>query len=210
MDRLWFKHTEWLGGAVALLFFLGAYLYFDIPMVFSLFMALVLFFCLFWIARSLMNREIRWEAGDMGPVEVSERIEDDLTNLHKLRTIAGKIKDQSAKDEVFDILNLSGDILNYLRESRGDLSETGCFVLYLERLTPMVEKYVRQGNDSAGEAGFSASEEAAFRRLLVKARPRLEKALAKFKKSNKTKLKSFSHILKQMMIVTNTKPQRGR
>lgn len=202
MRRLLLEYGVVLAGAVAALALLFGHFVIGAPLAVNLFVGFALFAGLALIASSWMDLRIASQARALGMNGIDEKIRQGLARVAAIRQLVPAGADKSVRDRVGRIADLAQRIFDNFKDDPSDKAKASRFLLYLDRILPLIERYARLQSTPEGRKMLQESgDDQEFRELLETAEQGFAQGLQNYLENDVVELRTFARVLKKMMHV---------
>ncbi len=194
------RHIEIWAGLAAAAALLAGVILFQAPLTPALVVAVLLYAGLYLIGVDRTENAIRKEARGLTRERMLEKIREGNKRLAVIRELGRKAGDPEVRDQILRICETGDLIFQNFGEDPDDVARSARFLLYLDRLLPLIEKYVRLSTTAAGrELLAEGGEGAEFREMLDTVEAGFNQGLKNYLAGDATEMRTFGRVLKRMM-----------
>ncbi len=157
---------------------------------------------LYIFGRGGMDERIRRQSSGLTMLDAEVRADASRDLVQRIRAAAADTPDKEASRLLRSLADLADRVLDNFKDDPGDLRKSSRFILYLEKLLPMAERYARlaatpEGRELLRERG----EDKAFLDALSKAEEAFAQGYKNYLENDVVELGRLGRVMTRMMDV---------
>ncbi len=153
-------------------------------------------------ASGSMDKKIRAEAGRLTLDSLRHKVMASQSMVDEIQKLAGQTPDTQARKKLLQLCEVSRLIFRNFQQDPRDITKSGRFILYLERILPMARHYVRVASTPQGrELLKERSEDEAFLQYLDTAIKGFNQGFKNYLDNDVVELKRLGTVVTRMMDV---------
>ncbi len=196
------RHMEVWAGLVSAVVLIAGRVLLGIPLPVAFGVAVLLYMGLYLMGAYWTEIEIGRESRGLTRERVMAKIQQGQEVLQVIRRKAADIPDPGIRDQIRRICDTGDLIFQNFEEDPTDAARSSRFLLYLERLLPLIERYTRLSATRAGrELLTRSSDDREFRQMLDTVEQGFNQGLKNYLEGDVMELRTFGRVLKKMMNV---------
>ncbi len=156
----------------------------------------------FLFASGSMDKKIRSEAGRLTLEGLKNKVLASRVMVDEIQKLAQQTPDQQAREKLLELCEVSRLIFKNFEQDARDITKSGRFILYLERILPMARHYVRVASSPQGrELLKERNEDEAFLQYLDTAIKGFNQGFKNYLDNDVVELKRLGTVVTRMMDV---------
>lgn len=170
--------------------------------IFNLIVSAVIASGVLLFAAGSMDKKISAEAGRLTIEGLRDKVRSSRIMVDEIHRLAQQAPDKQARAKLLQLCEISGLILKNFEEDPRDITKSGRFILYLERILPMARHYVRVASSPQGrELLKERNEDEAFLQYLDTAINGFNQGFKNYLDNDVVELKRLGNVVTRMMDV---------